>query len=103
MLKDILIDGNGGLIGAVVRLGLPVTLSLIFAIFLLWRVDGSLTALQAAAADQHMDMVAASEKMSGFATEDKAERRVIRNLFLQVCLNTSKSDEDRRECVRKAE
>lgn len=104
MLKDIFIDGNGGIFGAVARLGVPVVLTILFAIFLLWRVDGALTDLQAAANENKAVLAAATEKMGQFAAEDKAERRVMRNLFLQVCLNTADGDEAvRRECLRKAE
>jgi hypothetical protein len=103
MLKDIFIEGNGGLFGAVARLGLPIVLSLLFALFLLWRLDGALTTLQAAAVKQELAMNQAADDMKDFVKLDREERRIQRSLFLQVCLNTSPDELTRRECLRKAE
>lgn len=103
MLKDIFVNGNGGWVGAVARLGLSVTLSLVFAGFLLYRVDGALTTLMAAATEQENQMKLAQSQMSAFAESQLANQRVLRNLALQTCLNVAKTETQQDGCLRAAE
>lgn len=103
MLKDIFINGNGGWVGLVSRLGLSVTLSLVFAAFLLWRVDGALTILLAASAEQANQMQLAQTRMGTFAETQLTNQRVLRNLALQTCLNVAKSEMQNDGCLRAAE
>lgn len=103
MVKDILLNGNGGWVGAVTRLGLPVVLALALTSFLIFRVDAALTQVQKSVdvTSAHMDR--ANQSMSVFAQQQADNQRIYRNIALQTCLNTAKSETATQACLRAAE
>jgi hypothetical protein len=103
MLKDIFIDGNGGILGVVARLGLPIVLSVGLVAFLVLRVDTALADSLESTARTEKLMTVASVSMNTFATEQKRVSEVQRNILLQTCINTAKTAEQSNACLRAAE
>ncbi len=103
MIKDILVNGNGGWIGAVARLGLPVVLALILTTFLIFKVDTALAeaAVRTTAIERKID--AANISMTAFAAAHNNNQRVLRNIALQTCLNVAKTEASQQACLRAAE
>jgi hypothetical protein len=103
MLKDIFIDGNGGILGAVARFGVPVVLSIGLSVFLVLRVDSALAAVGKTTNENQVILKAAQSTMAGFADTQVTNQRILRNLALQTCLNVAKSDIQQDGCHRAAE
>lgn len=103
MVKDILINGNGGWIGAVTRLGLPVVLALVLTSFLIFKVDSALANVAAGVNSNHEAMTEANTRMSNFAAQQINNQRVLRNIALQTCLNVAKTEVASQACLRAAE
>lgn len=99
MLKDVFVNGNGGVVGAVTRLGLPVVLALGLTYFLVARVDTS----QATILDRQdsilSEMRGANGKMTAFVESARRENAVRLALMLQTCLNTAKTEGQQRACL----
>ena len=103
MIKDFFINGNGGWLGAVARLGLSVVLSLGLTAFLVFRVDAALGSVltQVHATNQKMDI--ATTNMNTFADRQEASQRALRNIALQTCINVAKTETAQQACLRAAE
>lgn len=105
-LKDILADGNGGWIGAVARLGLPVVLALGLTYFLVMRVETT----QALIINNQASIVASQSAIIGsisearvtmslFSGDQQRDTRIMTGLLLQTCLNTASNEMQRTACV----
>lgn len=98
MVKDIFVGGNGGWLGAVARLGLPIVLSLLLTSFLIFRVDTALGQVQTSIDDDAMMMNTAKIAMENFRVEQSTNQRILRRLALQTCRNTAKNDAQLQAC-----
>lgn len=98
MVKDIFVGGNGGWLGAVARLGLPIVLSLLLTSFLIFRVDTALGQVQASINNDVMMMTTAKAAMENFRVEQTVNQRILRRLALQTCRNTAKNDAQLQAC-----
>lgn len=103
MMKDILVNGNGGWVGAVTRLGLPVVLALALTSFLIFKVDGALAAQNATLHIVDAKIEAANIRMGAFAVDHNNNQRILRNIALQTCLNVAKTEVANQACLRAAE
>jgi hypothetical protein len=103
MIKDILVNGNGGWIGAVTRLGLPVVMALALTSFLIFKVDGALAEVNLIAHANGEKMDAANIRMGTYAVEQSNNQRILRNIALQTCLNVAKTEIANQACLRAAE
>jgi len=103
MIKDILVNGNGGWVGAVTRLGLPVVLALVLTSFLIFKVDTALANVQTTVEANQVAIAQANIRMSAFAAEHNNNQRVLRNIALQTCLNVARTEVANQACLRAAE
>jgi hypothetical protein len=103
MIKDILVNGNGGWVGAVARLGLPVVLALALTSFLIFKVDAALGSVVEITSTNGAKMDAANVRMSAYAVEQENNQRILRNIALQTCLNVAKTEVASQACLRAAE
>ena len=106
MISNVFRDSNGGWIGAVARLGLPVVLALGLTYFLVMRVETTqaliITNQATIAAAQVGIMASISEAratMTLFSVDQQRDTRIMTGLLLQTCLNTSASEAARAACV----
>lgn len=103
MIKDIFVAGNGGWVGAVARLGLPIVLSLILTMFLI----GSVSTAQTKIIDNQQTIIKVVEDtqsaMNTYQIEDRRENGLKLQLLLQTCVNTAKNDAQHQACVSAAE
>lgn len=103
MVKDIFVNGNGGILGAVARLGLPIVLSLVLTSFLIFKVDTALSAAVGQSTTNTKLIVDAGTSMRGFRDTQEANLRVLRRLSLQTCRNTARNPEQLAACDRASE
>lgn len=103
MMKDILVNGNGGWVGAVTRLGLPVVLALALTSFLIFKVDSVLAAQTETMHVVESKIDNANIRMTAFAAEHSANQRILRNIALQTCLNVARTEVANQACLRAAE
>ena len=99
MLKDIMINGNGGWLGAVARLGLPVVLSLGLTYFLVVQVSTSQANIIASQQTIMASQVEAKAMTTTFTLEQRQGVRQMLALLLQTCLNTSVSPAQQQACL----
>lgn len=103
MIKDILVSGNGGWIGALTRLGLPVVMSMLLVGFLMVNVTKALADVSVVVEANHVKLVAAQTSMSLYAIEQARASRVSIALALQTCLIMAKGNgADTNACVAAA-
>jgi hypothetical protein len=99
MLKDMLVNGNGGWVGVIARLGLPVVLSLGLTWFLVVQVSTS----QATMIDNQHTIITnqadAKTVMTVFMLEQRQGVRQMLALMLQTCLNTAKAEAQQQACL----
>ena len=101
MVKDVFVSGDGGWIGAVARLGVPVVLALGLTYFLVARVETTQALIvsnqSAIIATQALiigTLAEAKGTMNLFSVEQRRDTRVMTALLLQTCLNTARPGTD---------
>lgn len=109
MFKDIFIEGNGGILGAVARVGLPVVLSAVFVWFLIVVVISKIDAMQYTATSNAAAITRLQETMNSAQTQMQSfvvlmtqfqERQAA--VALQTCLGVNPGAEGTRACVQAA-
>ena len=103
MIKDILVNGNGGWIGAVTRLGLPIVLSLLLTAFLVFKVDTALATVQTTTLENQEMIKSAQGSMRAYEEQTALNQRILRNIALQTCLNVAKTEVAQKSCLAAAE
>ena len=106
MVKDIFVGGNGGWLGAVARVGVPVVIALGLTWFLVERVENTQAVIisnQAAiVTTQHAIAASITEArltMSGFSTRQQRDTQIMTSLLLQTCINTARGAEQQSACL----
>jgi len=106
VVKDVFVDGNGGWLGAVSRVGVPVVLAVGLTWFLVTRVETTQALIisnQAAiVTTQYAISASISEArgtMSSFSTIQMRDTRVMTALLLQTCINTARGAEQQSACL----
>jgi len=81
------------------------------ALFLVWqnntrgvvqldRIEARVEAHAATSAEVARDLAATTASLAKAAENDRAQTRTLISLQRQVCLNTAKNDDQRRECAK---
>lgn len=103
MLKDIIVEGNGGWIGATTRLGLPIVISLLLTGFLVFSVTQSLAAVLASTQSNGVQLTESAKTLTHMEEQQIQDARIMRNLALVTCINVSKNEMQGDACLRAAE
>jgi hypothetical protein len=103
VLKDIVVEGNGGWVGATARLGLPIVISLLLTGFLIFSVTTTLANVQTTTINNGVMLEAVAKELVHMETQQNENMRIMRNLALITCINVAKSDLQGDSCLRAAE
>ena len=98
--KDVLVNGNGGVFGAVARYGLATVLAVGMVIFLVTRVDAGLAQTLAVAQENKALLKEARTDMGKFVAAYEVVMQSQLRILRQTCVNTAKNDIQRIECLR---
>ena len=106
MIKDVFVGGNGGWLGAVSRVGVPVVIAVGLTWFLVTRVETTQALIisnQAAImTTQHAIAASITEArgtMGGFSAHQTRDTQVMTSLLLQTCINTARGAEQQSACL----
>lgn len=100
MLKDVFVNGNGGWVGVVARYGVATVIALGLALFLATKVDAGLIAIKGVVDGNSTKLDTSQTSLTSFIHQYEQTSQEMLKLARQTCINTSKTDEQRLNCLR---